>query len=286
MANISDKRYREIEFWLKKIADHPIERITYIETGLTNDNYLVDIGRKQIVIRIPKVGNELIFDYRVEAKVLNLIKPLKLEPNLYLFDPKTGVKITEYIPTTKHFAPQYIEEAADLIRKLHQSKQTIGIPFKLVEEFEKYRAATKQNFHDLSLATDYLYRADQYDDERILCHNDLVEGNFLFTPAQEHYLIDYEYARDNDPFFDLMSFITENDIQDLTLRDRFYRRYFGRTPTIEEYLKLRDFEAAHHVLWCQWGMMMHGMHGDKIYREIADLKYRRLTEFIALHKTP
>ena len=35
-----------------------------------------------------------------------------------------------------------------------------------------------------------------------------VDGNILFT-KENVYLIDYEYAADNDPLFDVMSFLSE-----------------------------------------------------------------------------
>lgn len=77
-----------------------------------------------------------------------------------------------------------------------------------------------------------------------------------------------------------MSFITENDIVDPHLRNVFYEAYFGRRPSQKELDKLYHFEIVHHVLWCEWAMMMYNLHHQEIYKDIASLKFQRLNECI------
>lgn len=56
-----------------------------------------------------------------------------------------------------------------------------------------------------------------------LCHNDLVVGNIINTP--ETRFLDWEYACDNDPFFDLATVVAHHHLNDAQ-RDRLLDAYF------------------------------------------------------------
>ncbi len=66
------------------------------------------------------------------------------------------------------------------------------------------------------------------------------------------YLIDYEYAANNDPLFDVMSFLSENQINDPALRERFYAVYFNEmNDTVRKQLDI--WENFQNLLWCMLG---------------------------------
>lgn len=260
---------------IEKIFNESPISYKYIETGLTNDNYIVTLKNKKVVLRIPRTENEGLFDYSHEALVHDLIHDLDLEPKLLYYNKSTGVKCSEYIDNVSLYDEIYIERAAKLIKTLHSAQLQSGKTFDIKHEFNMFKSRIKNPIYDTSFAHHFI--DDLIIEDTILCHNDLVQGNLLFSD-QKDYLIDYEYAKDNDPFFDIMSFITENDIMDTSLRQKFYDVYFGRSLLNEEIEKLKTFEIVHHVLWCEWAMMMYDLHHQDIYKEIADLKYKRLLE--------
>ena len=267
-----------VEKTIQKIFNEKPKSYEYIEHGLTNDNYIVTLSDdRKVVLRIPRKSNEGLFDYQHEAKVLKIVEPLNLEPKLLYYNKLTGVKCSEYIENTALYEAQYIERAASLIKTLHSHKLKSNKTFNIKETFNEYKSRIQKPLYDTSFAHHYI--DDLVIENTILCHNDLVQGNLLFSDDKD-YLIDYEYAQDNDPFFDIMSFITENDIMDEALRKTFYDIYFDRDLTQQEKDKLKHFEIVHHVLWCEWAMMMYESHGDAIYKEIADLKYKRLMETV------
>lgn len=247
----------------------------YIPTGLTNKNTIVTLKDSRIVLREPKPENMHLFNYKNEASILGLVKSLDA-PLLY-FNEETGIKVSEYIPNTEVYQEKYLLRAAALIKQLHDLKAHCEIDFNITDSFNSFQ--TKNSLYDLSPYTHFLSEAQEQSDFTTLCHNDLVQGNFLFSDNRD-YLIDYEYATNNDPFFDIMSFITENDIQDSNQREAFYEVYFGHIPTLEDRAKLRVFELAHYVLWCQWACMMYDLYKETVYKDIADLKYKRLKETI------
>lgn len=249
------------------------QNFVYIESGLTNDNYIVTLNQRKVVLRIPRKENEGLFDYALESEILNKIKDLDLEPKLLYYNKITGVKCSEYIQNAKTFEPMYMKRAATLIKRLHESQISSGKTFDIKEKFNQFKNKIINPIFDTTFAHGYI---DSLVLENItLCHNDLVEGNLIFTDSKD-YLIDYEYAADNDPLFDVMSFITENDIVDIDLRQEFYLEYFGSLPDATTQKRLDHFEIVHHVLWCEWAMMMYELYQKPIYHEIAALKYQRL----------
>ena len=56
-----------------------------------------------------------------------------------------------------------------------------------------------------------------------LCHNDLVVSNIINTPDTR--FLDWEYACDNDPFFDLATVVAHHQLDDAQ-RDRLLDAYF------------------------------------------------------------
>jgi len=83
-----------------------------------------------------------------------------------------------------------------------------------------------------------------------LCHNDLVAENILSVP--EIRFLDWEYACDNDPCFDLATLIAHHDLTDAQA-DLLVHAYSGGRaarawPRIVEQLRLYD---ALHWLWLE-----------------------------------
>lgn len=264
-----------IESIIKKITDDAILSKTLIPSGLTNDNYHIKTASLDLVVRLPKEANMHMFDYEHEAKILDLIKDLGLDAPLIYYDPKTGIKCSEYIHDAHTLDPDSYLAATRLIAKLHNAHLISGKEFNLKDKFEVYTA--QDPIYDLGAYLHYINDAQALKSHLRLCHNDCVEGNFLFT-SQKAYMIDYEYALDNDPYFDLMSLITENDIVDPSMRKDIIELYFKLVDIPYNSEKLKVYEGALLVLWCAWACSMYETFNLPIYKEIADLKYQRLTQ--------
>ena len=105
-----------------------------------------------------------------------------------------------------------------------------------------------------------------------LCHNDLVEGNFLFT-KNNIFLIDYEYAGLNDYYFDIASFISENNL-DYQETVTFLKAYF--TDEECDFKKLDVFLRFCDLLWYTWASLLYEKRGEEVYNEILMTKYNSL----------
>lgn len=249
--------------------------------GLTNNIYKGLVDSKLVAIRIPKEETKQLTAFNNEKNVLPLIKNLNLDvPEIY-YDPESRLRITEWVPNASEFknctADDKIERVANLLKTFHNANLKTGIEFDCVSLLKEYRGHVKELLHPLD---EYNYLIDdvqQIQNPHILCHNDLVSGNLLFTDVKD-YLIDYEYAKDNDPLFDIMSFFTENKITDENLRNRFYKVYFNEPLTPIQIKQLATYEAFHNLLWCTWANMMYDLLHEDVYLEIANDKYEALIQ--------
>jgi len=268
-----------IETLLKEIFNQPVEELIPLNKGLTNINTLAKVAGKWVVVHQPREDAASIVYFHHEAAALELIKDAELDKETLYFNPDTGIKITEYIEDfqiyDEYTGTDKLVRTALLMKKLHSLKHCIGYRFDPIGRYNQYFNKIKHPIYDLDFARDCITDAAAVQRPLTLCHNDWVSGNIGFS-AKRDYLIDFEYAGDNDPLFDIMSFFTENKITDVKERELFYTSYFSRTPTADERRDLAIYEKLHNLLWCTWAMMMAESRNQAVYLDIAADKYNAL----------
>jgi thiamine kinase-like enzyme len=258
-----------------KTSAYELEKLN---KGLTNDNYLITIDHQRFVLRIPKSDSAKIVNFVHEAKALELAKKADLDVNTLYYDPKTGIKITQYVDDLKTYSEYQgsdkLVRTAALMKRLHGLKTPIGYDFDPISRYRQYRSYVKKPLIEDAQASAIIDALKDLKYVPTLCHNDWVSGNIGFSQHKD-VLIDYEYAGDNDPFFDVMSFITENDIP-AEDRQTFYDAYFDHPLSPQEQHRLSVYEDFHNLLWCTWALMMFESREDRIYEMIAQDKLRQL----------
>lgn len=252
-----------------------------MKKGLTNTNYLVETHGQRFVLRVPHPDHANIVNRHHETLALHAIACTDIDVELIYYDEASGYKVTRFLEDAKTYSEyngqDNIERVAGLMRRFHQLNVTIKEAFDPIAHYHQYhKAITKPMFN----TKPFHYLLDKVKEipyQSCLCHNDWVDGNILFTQKQT-YLIDYEYAADNDPLFDVMSFLSENKIYDPKQRERFYAVYFDNiTEEIRYHLTI--WEGFHNLLWCTWAMMMFEHRQNPIYLSIANDKYQALQNF-------
>lgn len=252
------------------------------DLGLTNINYILTTPTQKYMVRFPYSDELKIVDFQHEYEAIKITKDYNLDVPIFYYDKKTGIKITYYIEDTYTYQTcpftDKIERVAHLMKKFHTINKTSPYDFNPLIRYKQYKQQIKNPIYDLSFAEGIIDKIKKIATSTTLCHNDWVDGNILFT-ENKTYLIDYEYAGNNDPLFDVMSFLTENNINDTILRNRFYSIYFDSFDETTKN-KLELWETFHHLLWCNWAMMMYESRNKTIYKEIAKEKYLALKEKI------
>jgi thiamine kinase-like enzyme len=255
--------------------------LTKTNKGLTNDIYYTTINNINCVVRVPKEDVDMIINTTNEKKVLPLIKNTDLDvEELYYFE-DSRVRITKYVESFEFNeikSEKSIIEVAKLLKKFHNYKFKINSEFDIIEMFYKYYNSIKNPLFNIDKYLNILDDIKDIKNEHILCHNDLVSGNLLFTDSKT-YLIDYEYAADNDPLFDLTSFTTENNLSDQESK-MFYNEYFNNNISSIISKQIIIFERFQNLLWLCWANMMYENRKDKIYKTIVENKYKQLQKTI------
>ena len=105
---------------------------------------------------------------------------------------------------------------------------------------------------------------DGYEPE--MCHNDCCDSNILLGKTAT-YLIDWEYAGDNDPAVDIATFII-GCRHDREAVDRILLHYFGRELTFAEKRHFYAYIAISAYFYFTWGIFE-----ESLGKDIGDLSY-------------
>ncbi|MBB2990080.1 thiamine kinase-like enzyme [Mycolicibacterium iranicum] len=155
-----------------------------------------------------------------------------------------------------------IAKAARACRTLHRGPRFAG-RFDMFERQPAYLATTRQ--HGFAIPADYHDHAEAFaaarhvltatDDTTVPCNNDLLAGNFI-EDGDRMWLIDYEYAGNNDPCFELGNIWSECGLS-LEQLAELVTEYYGR--------ELRHKIARAHLQgivakygWTLWGCIQYG----------------------------
>jgi len=268
---------------IKKVFQTNEYHLSDLDKGISNRNYLLQVNGLFYVLRVPKVND--IFDRSLEYEVLKKVKVLGIDIPFSYYDIETGIKITPYIEDLQEFSryqhPSKIKEVAMLIRKLHDAKIKTHTRFNPLDKLVQYQNGITTPLFPYHTFQHIIATVKSYHCEEILCHNDIVSGNLCFT-ENKTYLIDYEYAGDNDPLFDLMSFITENTLSPEE-EEEFLYHYFSSNPPTEIKKNLEMWRNFHNLLWLSWANMMYDKTSESTFLTIAQEKYLAL-QSMSKHK--
>lgn len=240
--------------------------------GFTNDIYRFMHEGYEYVLRIPKGDASFITSRDGEIMLMKDPRIQKYDVPTLFYDEKSGIKVTSLIKNGMSYSECFYEDKIEMVahcmRSFHQEGFQCDHHFNAIEMLHNYQQQTTSfpfSFEGFQAIYDYISIASH---QEVFCHNDWVDGNLLFA-NNRLYLIDYEYSGMNHPYFDVMSFLSENEIDDPLLRERFYHIYFdGDIP----YQELKNWELFEDVLWCYWAWSMYERRKDDIYRQIAYAK--------------
>lgn len=219
--------------------------------GLTNQTYLVEQAGRRAVLKIDSALRTTPYSSReAEARIQTVAAESDLAGRVLFAD--STVYLTEYLEGGIWTCADLDDEnklidLANALRRLHALPLT-GRTFDAKLAAHKYMdmigAAGTQKF---SRCMDIIESMPAPQKLRC-CHNDLVVENIIATP--ELRFIDWEYACDNDPFFDLATIVAHHQLPAGQI-DILMGAYFdgGAMPwrdRLASYVRLYD---ALHCLW-------------------------------------
>lgn len=223
-------------------------RFEQLRGGLRNRVYLVSDGERHCVIRCTVGKGGIDPERTCEVEIQRAAAAAGIAPAVLFAD--EGVLVSEYLRGTawkdKDLAVgSNVERLGELLRRVHALPRC-GTSIDLRAMCAQYEKTLHQNEELRGIAarcTD-IVDEDPVDTDVACCHNDIVASNVL--DSGDLRLLDWEYACDNDPLFDLASVVAYHDLDD-TIRDRLLDAWAGgRDPVLAERLaaKIRVFDAV------------------------------------------
>lgn len=276
-----DEKLKQVKTIFKDLSLKKIKSFDVLTGGFSNDTYLFNDA---YVLKMPKSYVQPFINYENEDKILDYLKLNKQVETCYLYDYEKGYKISKFFHGVRpyYLTPNdfQIKAVAKFLKKLHKYviKDDI-LSFDCIN-----RIITYKKFCDKKIDGRYerkvLNRVKKIleKEKMVLCHNDLVQGNLLFK-VDKLFVIDWEFAGLNSIYFDLASFISENNLNDLQTKF-FLKSYFGSTLNQTKIKKVNAFIDFENILWYYWASMMYINSFQEIYDKIKQEKYQKIVNCI------
>lgn len=264
--------------------------------GLTNRTYCVEFqDGSRCMVRIPGEGTEELIDRSGERISTELACRIGIDSKLYYFG-DDGAKVSEFIPNAVTMSAETMREdrrirqAAQLLRRLHDSGEDTGVKFEVFDMAAGYEKIIEENnvpmYPDYAQVKAEVMKIKAQTDaacniKKVPCHNDPLCENWVVSGDDDRmYLIDWEYAGMNDGLWDLADisiegeYTAEND--DLLLSE-----YFGKTPDQNEHRHFLAVKLYVDYLWTLWAKTRVPYDG-KPMEDWAQERYERLKNNLKL----
>jgi thiamine kinase-like enzyme len=237
--------------------------------GLTNVNYLVHHGTESYVVRLPGAGTSDYINRSDEEVAARSAAGAGVNAEILFFDATDGLMVTRFVQGAVTMSPERfgdlgaVGRAGQALRLLHDHAAPFATDFELFPAIDGYKALLAETNATLpdgyapaeALAERARAALGRHPATLVPSHCDPLCENFLDT-GQRMYIIDFEYAGNNDPMWDLGDFSVEghfSDHQDRALLES----YFGGPAPASAAARMTMYKALSDLLWSLWGLVQH-----------------------------
>lgn len=211
---------REPRDVLSQLPDWEDADIAELDGGLTNRSWLLDAGDRRAVLKIDDEPRTAPYNGRAaEAQIQSRAAGRGLAPRVLYYDERAI--LTEYVEGVV-WEPDCLERddnielVARSLRRLHALPLT-GRSFDSTVAARRYVARIEDPDTALVAHCTQIIESMRQPHNLCCCHNDLVAANIL--TVSDLMFLDWEYACDNDPFFDLATVVEHHELgEDIAFR--------------------------------------------------------------------
>ncbi len=229
--------------------------IEVLSGGLTNRVFKISNKDDAYVLRLDAEHTaQLGLDRATERKILEFAYAKGLAPEIVHTDESGGVLLLRYIDgrvwtVDDLLDSEKIELLADLLRQVH-ALPLCGKKFDANAIADTYlnSLGKEADTRELGKRCRDIIRNVDATGSQSCCHNDIVAGNIISTPNL--ILLDWEYASDNDPLFDLASLIAFHELDDISSMTLLSAYAGGSTAELRERLALQV--RLYNAIYCLW----------------------------------
>tara|TARA_Y100000590_G_C15546532_1_gene949199 strand:- start:42 stop:911 length:870 start_codon:yes stop_codon:yes gene_type:complete len=274
MSEKIESLIRSLPLWKENI------KISKIDGGLTNQNFMVEENKKKFVVRMGEDIPEHLISRSNELIVSRAASAVGLSPGIAYHD--KGILILEYIKSktfTDEDVRKNIKSIIPLIKKIHYEipKKLFGQSlifwvFHVIRNYVNFLSKNESShskiLFDLMKKSEILEKKSSPFDI-VFGHNDLLPANFL-DDGSRLWIIDWEYAGYNSPLFDLGGLSSNNNF---SFDEEIYllENYFEKKISDQILLKYNSLKCASLLRETMWSMV------SEITSKI-DFDYKNYTE--------
>lgn len=231
--------------------------------GLTNRNFKINMANATYVARVASAGSELLAINR-DREYRNSMRAAAAGVGAPVIEyaPEVGVLVLGYIEgrtlaNADVADPATLRRVARACRALHGAERFDG-DFDMFEIQRRYRAVAADRgikipdgYDEFGGAFDAVEQAlASRANGTVPCNNDLLAANFI-DDGVAIWLIDYEYAGNNDPCFELGNIWAECHLPEAAL-EALIAEYYGR-PLRNKVARAMLLGLAGKYGWTLWG---------------------------------
>lgn len=233
--------------------DFASAKFTELPGGVTNQTWLVESQPVACVVRLNSNHAGIVdFDRKCELLAHGNAAEIEIAPEIIHYDHKHGILITEYLPgrvwnEQDLLNTRNIEAIASLLRDVH-SLPVCGKTLDLTSAARQYERhlQKREGLHAFALRCVEVVENLSEEGAKVCCHNDIVAANIIGDDAPK--LIDWEYAGDNDPLFDLASLIGYHGLSPATAK-ALLSAYTGREAAADRENLDRQIRIYDAIQW-------------------------------------
>jgi len=265
-SGIDSSDARTLRHALASLPGYALARnvsITRLTGGLTNRSYRVDADdAPSVVVRLSEGKSALLaIDRTAECANLSAAVEAGAAPRVLRCDPAAGVTVVEWINGRTFDSADLDDTAqlgriAELCRTLHSGPRFVN-DFEMFAVQREYRNVVRANgFRVPARYDDFVpqlaemeHALDAHAEGTVPCHNDLLAANMI-DDGERLWFIDYEYAGNNDPCFELGNIWSEAGLGPDRLTE-LVTAYYSR-PRPDRVARARLFALLAQYAWTLW----------------------------------
>ncbi|WP_338185601.1 choline/ethanolamine kinase family protein [Jatrophihabitans sp.] len=246
----------------------PLQEFEPLPGGLTNRNYRIVAADSTVAVaRISSDSSaQLAIDRDAEFRNACIAAESGVAPQVLGYAVGLGISVVEWIDG-RTFEPADLDDSETLVRlaaacrRLHASEPFVT-DFDMFEILHRYLDIVQRNGYRIPASyTEYLPLAARIEaalavhpEPVVPCHNDLLAANLMSEDlpdgGQQLWLIDYEYAGNNDPCFELGNIASESHLS-VDRLDELVAAYFG-APSRARSARARLYALMSNYGWTLW----------------------------------
>lgn len=227
--------------------------IEELRGGLTNRVYKLGRGDEAYVLRLDDEHTDTFgLNRSRELTILRNASAAGLAPDICYANVERGILLSRYIDgrvwTADDLASRVnIEALAEVLRRIHvlplsgERFDSVGVSGSYLGKLE-----SRSDLHQFGERCAAIIESADKITLCCCCHNDVVAANVIASPNLV--LLDWEYACDNDPMFDLASLIVYHELDEATVDVLLNAYAGGSVPELRERLEVQT-RVYGAILW-------------------------------------